>query len=551
MDPWKTIAVACALGFGLACDRDPPTLEEADAPADLGPSTGGTLVVAYRGDVEGFDPVTARTGATVELLEQMFPSLARASFDDCRLSFQPGLAESWVWSGEGQTLTLTLRGDRTWQDGRAVGVDDVIGTLARVADPGEGSPRGAGLSTLRDDPPWRRKGDHQLELRYAEAGIPEELLAHVFATPIAPAHAPPSLDGAGTQGAEGLVAAGPFLLDRWEPGHRIRLARREGGGAGETPYLDAVEVRILPDSATRMLAYQRGDVDMLVGVEARELATLCEHRPGTQVFRRGRRFLDFVGWNLQRAPFDDLRVRRAMAHAVDVDLLIDALLVAGEHRLGQRAVGTISPELCHATDPGLEPLARDLALARQLLEEAGWSDTDGDGRLDKGGARLEFTLLYAAGNDRREGVATILQQQLAEVGVEVALQPLERLALYEKLRRGEFDAALSGWSMGLRIDPAKFWSKGGPYNFVGYSDPEINELIERGEASLDPASADQAWRELQRQLYADQPYLFLYWIDEVVVLAPRIRDASVTPVAVFEDLHRWWIPPDLRRHRVP
>jgi len=528
----------------LSCadDEAPPPDDPPSATVAEQPSRGGTLVVAYRDDIDGFDPVIARSNASMEVLELLYPSLSRAKFEDCRLSFEPGLAESWSWSDDGLTLTLRLRSDLSWQDGQAVDADDLIATWTRLADPAVDTPRGFPPGFLRSEEPWTRRDALTLDLNLAETLPTHEALPLIFAPLVAPAHAEPVTSEAGPRVAEGLVAAGPFLLDRWEPGQRIRLVRREGNPADRAAFLDAVEVRILPDSFTRQLAFENGEVDMLIGVQAPELAAILERRPDAQVFHRGRRFLDFVGWNLTRPPFDDVRVRNALARAVDVDALVEALLVAGEHRLGERAVATVPPALCHSVDPTLSPLARDLPAARQLFADAGWSDTDGDGWLDRGGERLAFTLLYMAGHERREAAGVILQEQLAEAGVQVTLQPVERLALFERLRGGDFEAALSGWAMGLRVKPSRFWKAGGPYNFVGYDDPEVDDLIARGEATADPALADPIWRELQRELHEDQPYLFLFWSDEVAVVDPRIRDARITPVAAFEDLHRWWVP---------
>ena len=553
---WSAVLLAAALLFpGCRQETDPPPgpASEGSGPpaAAAEPAPGDTLVVAYRGDVEGFDPVTARSLAAMELIELMQPSLFGATLVDCRLGFTPGYAEAWEWSDDGRTLTLQLARDWTWRDGEPVNVDDVLATLERVADPGSGSPRGPDLRVLRAEQPWTRVDDHTLTVHFAETGTETELLARIGGTPIVPAHAHAGMTGAGApQEGEG-IGAGPFVLERWEPGQRIRLARREGGGGAEVALLDAVEVRILPDASARMLALERGDVDMLVGVEAHELAQLLERNPDLQVFRRGKRFLDFVGWNLSRPPFTDAGVRTALAHAVDVEVLIDALLVAGDHRLGARATGDISPELCHAVDGGLAPLTHDPQRARALLAEAGYGDADGDGWLERGGDALAFELLYAEGNERRKGAGLILQEQLRSVGVRVTLQPVERFALYEKLQRGEFEAALTGWGAGLDPDPTPFWTAGGPFNFVGYSSPAADALIARGLEAKTADDADAAWRELQHTLYRDQPYLFLYWIDDVVVAAPRFRDIAVSPVALFEDLHRWWVPPELQKYRSP
>lgn len=553
---WSVGVLAACLSFA-GCDREPtpaspaPAAESATTAPSTKPVTGDTLVVAYRGDVEGFDPVTAGSLAAMELIELMQPSLFRATLEDCRLGFTPAFAEGWDWSADGLTLTLRLARGWTWRDGEAVDVDDVMATLERVADPAAGSPRGPDLRVLRQPDPWTRVDDRTLSLHFAARGKPTDMLAQVGGTPIAPAHASAGMSGAGSPGEGEGVGAGPFVLERWEPGQRIRLARRGGDGGAREAYLDAVEVRILPDASARILAFERGDVDMLVGVEAHELAQLIDRKPETQVFQRGQRFLDFVGWNLGREPFSDSRVRTALAHAVDVEQLIDALLVAGPHRLGTRATGNVSPELCHAVDGILKPLAHDVPRARALLAEAGYEDQDGDGWVERGGADLRFELLYAEGNERRKGAAIIVQEQLREVGVQVSLQPIERLALYEKLRRGEFEAALSGWAAGLKVDPSLFWGTDGPFNFVGYSNPAADERIAEGLAAETAEGAETAWKDLQRTLYGDQPYLFLYWIDEVVVVDPRFRDVKISPVALFEDLHRWWVPRDLQRHPSP
>ncbi len=529
-------------------DAPPPDAAEAATPA-----RGDTLVVAYAGDIEGFNPVVGHTTATNTVLFNVFPQLVRGRFD-CALTFDPYLAESWSWSDDGTDLTLRLVQGATWQDGEPIDADDVLFTLQLVADPAVGSPRQPYLADLDPETPWDKLDDHTVVLHFQHAGDPTTMLAHVASSAIVPQHALAGADRATLRGGsfqDQPVCAGPFVLERWTRGQEIVLARREGAGFVADPYLDRVIFRIVPEYTTRLVELETGAVDMAVGVEVADIERLRRTRPEIEMVRRGYRFLEYIGWNLRDERFADGRVRTALAHAIDVDALLAALLTAGGEVYGQRATGTITPELCDAVDPTLQPLAHDPARARALLAEAGWSDGDGDGVVERDGAPLRFTMTYSAGHDRREQTGVIVQQQLAEVGVAVELAPLEQNAVYEKLRRRDYEAVIGGWSAGLFVDPSHYWKSGEdrPYNHVGYANPEVDRLIDEGLAATDPAVANARWRQMQRLIYQDQPYCFLYWIDEVVALHERFEGTSVDILSSLNQLEGWWVPPSRQRFK--
>jgi peptide/nickel transport system substrate-binding protein len=490
-----------------------PAGVERAAVADT-PVPGGTLVVAYAGDVDSLDPVVARGSATLDVLEHVFPPLVEAAFDG-RLSFTPGLARAWEVDATGRELTLRLRKDFTWQDGEPVDVDDLLSTLERARDPALSSHRGVLLEALDEERPWERVDAHTVVIRFAEPTDEHAMLSVLGRNLVAPQHA---------SGPEPLCA-GPFVVEDWTRNDRLVLRAREGEAL-----LDRVVVRVLSDPEARLREFELEQVDVLPGLDVDHVQRLAEARPDARIVRRGERFLEFVGWNLADERFADVRVRTALAQAVDVQVMLRALLTVGEETYGRQAVGTVPPLMCGAYAGGLEPLAYDPEAARAVLGEMG----------------LEFELLYASGDARRERMGLILQQQLAEVGVEVVLRPLERSAVHQRLRQGEFEAALSGWAKGLVVDPRPFWQTGAPFNFVGYSRGEVDALIEEGLAAGE--GSDAVWQRLQAEIYGDQPYLFLVWVDDLVAVDPRVRDVGTDEVGLLTGLERWWVPVGERRY---
>ena len=138
-----------------------------------------------------------------------------------------------------------------------------------------------------------------------------------------------------------------------------------------------------------------------------------------------------------------------------------------------------------------------------------------------------------------------LQADLEAIGVRADILSLERTAYFERLFAGDFDAVLGGWASALYVDPSDTWRSGARYNFVHHHDPRVDALIGEGLSALTEEDANQAWRHLQRLVYDEQPYLFLYWADEIVAIDGRFEGVSSDLQAPWRELHRWRVgPPD-------
>lgn len=554
------LVVAAALATAPGCRRDgggapadpTPVADAASGETTAGsPVRGDTLVVGYQADADVLNPVVTNSGLSGQILDFLFPLLVMPTFE-CRCVYHPHLAERWTWSDDGLALTFHLRDDVKWSDGQPVTADDVVFSLGLMRDPAVGSPAAPALAHLRAEDPVQKIDDHTVVVHFDHRFDRDTMLTSAGGYALVPEHVLRDWPRGNLRGAPSStspVTAGLFRVARWERNHELVLQRDEASTVVHPPYLDGVIIRVLPEYATRLLELKAGRIDMLQGLQVEDVEPLQRDHPEITVYRRGKRFADFLVWNLQDERFADVRVRQALAHAVDVQTLTLALLTGGGQTYGARATGTITPELCGTQNEDIQPIPHDLSRAAALFAEAGWRDTDGDGWLDRDGQRFSFTLETNAGNVRREQAQVILQEQLRGAGVDVRLETVEGNAFYEKLKRREFQAALAGLGASLFVDPSSRWKTGAPYNYPSYSSPRVDELIEQGLATTDAGEANRCWRELQAQIYADQPYCFLYWRDELVALHSRFRDVEINTLWVFANLADWWVPEAEQRYR--
>jgi len=269
----------------------------------------------------------------------------------------------------------------------------------------------------------------------------------------------------------------------------------------------------------------------------------------TPAFRRNfnrYRYLSFgysyLGYNLRKSLFQDLRVRQAIAHAIDKQEIIDGVLLG----LGQVATGPYKPDTW-VYNPRVKVFPFDPAASRALLEAAGWRDSDGDGVRDREGQRLAFTIVTNQGNDLRAKTAEIVQRRLKEVGMDVQIRIVEWATfLKEFIFPGNFDVTILGWTGGPEPDQYNIWhsSKTGPreLNFIHYRNGEVDTLLERGRRSFDQAERKHIYDRFQEILAEEQPYTFLYVGEALPAVAKRFRGIEPAPAGITYNFIKWYVP---------
>jgi peptide/nickel transport system substrate-binding protein len=181
-------------------------------------------------------------------------------------------------------------------------------------------------------------------------------------------------------------------------------------------------------------------------------------------------------------------------------------------------------------------------IAKQMLKSAGWVDSDGDGVLDKNGRKFEFTLHYNIGNKTREYAATVIQQNLKQLGIKVTLQPVEGAVLFKSIAEKKYDAWVAGFEVGLAIDPSNHWGDlRNPFNNTGFVHPRVAELIRLSAKVDNDRDAARYWKEIQAIIHQEQPCTFLYWIKEIIGINRRLKNTNVNILGITDGMWNWTI----------
>jgi peptide/nickel transport system substrate-binding protein len=214
--------------------------------------------------------------------------------------------------------------------------------------------------------------------------------------------------------------------------------------------------------------------------------------------------------------------------------------------LGQDATGPYKPGTW-PYNPNVRRYPHDPAKARELLAEAGWRDSDGDGILDKDGRPFSFTIVTNQGNDPRMKSGEIIQRRLRDVGIDVRLRVIEWASfLKEFINPGNFDATIMGWSIPPDPDSYDVWhsskTRMGELNFVNFKNAEVDELLEKGRRTINQQERKKYYDRFQEILAEEQPYTFLFVPDALPVVAARFRGIEAAPAGIMHNFNEWYVP---------
>jgi peptide/nickel transport system substrate-binding protein len=538
------LAGACALAAG--CGPDVEGKGEEAGSGSEGPAYGDTFIQASIGDISGLIPSLTADASSNEVGSLIYDGLVRYDKD---LNLTGALADSWTFSEDCRELTFKLRRDVKWQDGHPFTSADVLFTYQTMVNPKTPAPFKEGYLLVKDveavDP-------YTVRIRYAH---PYARALDTWSDYVLPKHL---LEDYAAEGKlrespqnRNPVGTGPYRFQEWQTGEKVVLVANPDYYAGR-PYISRVVYRVIPSQATIFLELKARGVDYVRTLTAFQYARQTDYpafRKAFNKFRYPSAYYTFLGFNLKDPRFADLRVRRAFAHAIDKRELIEGVVLG----LAREAYGPIRPGTWAYTDD-VPRYAFDPARARRLLAEAGWKDRDGDGIVEnENGKPFAFTLLTNQGNDERRKIGEIIQQRLKDVGVKVDIQVIEWAAfIKEYVRPRRFDAVILGLGTGVDPDQYVVWhsSQTGPdrMNLTSFSNPEVDRLLEIGRATCDRRDRVRYYHRIQEILAEDLPMLFLYFKDELPVVASRFHGIKVAPAGILYNFDKWYVPRNLQRY---
>ncbi len=495
---------------------------------------GGNLVRAINyGDPGNLDPIVKPDVATQMVDMNIFSRVV--VYDPVAKELQPDLAERWEASDDARSYRLTLRTDVKFHNGRTVTPGDVKYSFERLANPENASP----AANLLIDVAGARDfmAGNASEIRGIQ--VQGDVVTFTLETPrptflltltgvqlsIVPKE---EVEKAGQDFGQRPVGSGPFIFESWSRDDKIVL-RANPNYFGGRPYLDRVTFRIMKEEVTRDAEFQTGSLDMMTVGDAVYNQYRADPKYRDDIIEVPELFTRTIIFNPNEKPFDDVRVRRAINHAVDRKLVVEKVVLGKAYP----AVGPLP-----LSNPGfnkdLQGYSYDPKKARQLLSEAGLRE----------GFEMEL-LATATGARVMEGLSSFLQ----DVGIRLKITQIESATLIDRARSGDYKSLY--YSTGGEVDPVAFLenrlhskNRGRAGNYALYGNPEVDRLLDEAGSTTDEARRIQLARQAERIVMSDAPWFFFNYNKAVIVHQPWVRGLQPVPTDIdYQDLSKVWLAP--------
>ncbi len=542
----RVLALVIIAALLAGCSLDLPL----GGPAEPRVAVGGVARLPLWWEPSGdFNPLWAQQPADLRVGSILFEGLFQPGED---LVPEPLLAESYRVSSDSLQVAIQLRQDVTWHDGTPLSPRDVVFTWEQILAPDYDGPAALApemVDALRGAREYQSgAADHisGLEVVSDSATLliqlerPDGALVSRFLfQQILPAHVyrelPANEDRVDLWRRLSL-GTGPFALTSADSRALLLLSRHQGYYRGQ-PYLEGLELAVVsPPASLELLAGGGLDLSPLSVTELDDAQRLG----GVTVVQYPQLAYQYLGMNLRDPILGDERVRGGIAAAIDRHDLVEGVM-------GGAATAIDGPLLpvywASAGAPAVGDGTRDLALARQLLEQAGWSRDEAGLLRDQAGTPLTLTLKYPSADQVRGRVAAAVADWLRELGVGIDLQavPFDAL-LVDVFERGDCQLYLLGWDLALDPDPIPIWCADSRWNPGGFTTPRLQELMLAGRASLEFQSRREAYIDWHHAVQERHPFAFLYMPHALLAVGPRLQGLSAGPGGYLNDMHLWWIP---------
>jgi peptide/nickel transport system substrate-binding protein len=418
---------------------------------------------------------------------------------------------------------VELRDDLVWSDGKPITAHDVVFSFKTIMNPEVPIPAvRSGTDQLR----WVEAYDDYTVVFFHKEALAVNSWNILF--PIIPKHIyeksveeDPTLQNSDyhVKLEEDPVVGGPYRVVSRSRGQETVVERREdwymynGTQVRRKPFFKQIRFRVIEDQNTSLLALKKGDIhESQITADQWVQQTNDDDFYARNTKATGTEWTTFhFCWNVKSPFFTDQRVRQAMGYAFDHEEMLKKIF----YDLYEPAIGVFHPDAWMAPKDPPKPMKQDLDKAEELLDDAGWVDSNGDGLRDKtiNGKRVEFEfpMIFAQGNKNGEKVCELLRENLDQIGVRCNPRPLEFTVLQEMELKHDFHAAMGGWGTGT--DPytlENIFKTGGDRNFGQYSNKKVDELFDQGMKEFDQTKRAEIYAQIFMQLYEDQPYTWLF-----------------------------------------
>lgn len=525
------------------------------------------ITVGIAADFDYLNPLLMQLSLSREVCSLIYPTLVKPSYNDeaGNIEFLPSAAESWEFSSDGTRATFHLKESTLWEDGTPLTSHDFAYSYRLYAHPEIASTRQHYLDDLLRTPQGGidfeqgvlTPDDHTLVLNFRHPMAPDIILDHFNDLMPVARHLfeqiPP--DDIRMRASEiPITGAGPFKVREWIRQQKLVLESNPRSTLPRPAATTYMSFIIVPEYTTRLTMLKSGQLDAVIsagGINPKDVEELASTNPEIIIRPVKDRYFDSIVWlnidgehyrqtgKVRPHPlFGSPDVRKAMTYAIDRQSIID---------------GFMGPEHADIVNTSLSPAYASLAYtpeeryeyspetATELLRQAGWVPGP-DGILQNNGRKFSFSLAAPVGNPRRNYAATIVQQNLRDIGIDCSLNIDENLIFLKNQNEFRYDAALSGLAAETLPFQLIIWGsdfKNRPFNSSAFQNAELDRVIARLSTPQSETERLRDWRRYQEILHEYQPRTFLYYYDELEGFNSRVQNVEVNLLSTLYNAYDW------------
>jgi peptide/nickel transport system substrate-binding protein len=459
------------------------------------------------------------------------------------LEWEGLIAKQWQISPDGLIISFQMRDDVKFSDGEPLTADDVVFTFNFIMNSVIQAPRErAYLEKIKE---VKANSKYEVVFSFKEPYFEALSLAGSMGILSQHFYSPYLKEAQKFNESKGLlIGSGPYKLadpKSWTPDKgNVELIRNDRYWGDVQPSFNRILWKIIQNDSARLTTFRNGDIDSY-SARPVEYQTLKNDK---QIIAKSQNFeymppivgYSYIGWNQDRAGkptrFADAKVRLAMTYLTDVERIIKDVFL----NYSEPAVSPFS-NTSKQHDNNLQPYGLDLEKAKNLLQQAGYEDRNGDGVLEnKAGEKFEFKLTYLESNEDTKRMVLLLKDLYAKAGVRLIPFPQEWPVMLENLDKKDFDAITLGWTSGIETDLYQIFHsaqiRDNGDNRISYSNPKLDKLIEEARRTVDESKRMPLWQQAERILYEDQPYTFLMRRKSLLFVDKRIHNLQMTKMGL-------------------
>lgn len=475
---------------------------------------GKTFIFAQSADPRGLDPAFVDDGESAKVMCNIYEGLVK--YGDDNTNIEPCLAESWDISEDGTEYTFKLKEGVKFHDGTDFNADAVVKSVERQLPPNATDDMPYASFTYDGVKSVEAVDDHTVKFTLESPNTP--FLANLAMTLAAPIVSPAALDKNGGNLNEAPVGTGPFKFVSWDKGEKVTLEKNDDYW-GDKAKIDKLVIKITKESSVRASELMAGEIDAMDGLDPNDVDKLKEKN--INIFSEPGMNINYIGFNCEREPFNNPKLREAIAHAINKDELVQYL-----YQGYSDTADTMLPSFVPGYKEGVQNYEYNPDLAKSMLSDLGLSDLNIH--------MITYSPSRQYNSVGGQKLAESVQNYLSKIGINSTIDVYQWTEYKEKVQQGEGDIFFYGW-IGDNGDADNFMSLldsqqiSASLNSAKYNNPEVDALLAKAKATPNGDERNALYGQIQDIAAKDSPWINISHAKQMAAYSPKVKNFYLHP----------------------